>query len=111
MGISKPKEQMTREEIEEIIEYNTRLFRNDPHFPKYIVHLTAYLMEYHYHEFIKHRSSGYTTGVGKLRYKVVSSAAMGDSWEMDNDEDFCSGCGAPLNGRIKCDRCGTVKTN
>ena len=103
MGISKPKDQLTRREIEEILECNTRLFRNDANFPKYIVKLAMYLLEYHLEAYAKSSTASVSTGAFLTPGSVVHSPH--DEAELDID-DRCPDCGSRLRGKRQCEKCG-----
>ena len=104
MGVSKAKEKLYPEEIEAILECNTRLFKNDPYFPKYIVKLAMYLMEYHLQGYGGENGSNFSTG-----QSFFTPGSLIRSFREDSDFDAnerCAFCGALLQGKRKCEKCG-----
>jgi hypothetical protein len=103
MSISKPREKLSREEIEDIIASNASLFKDDTNFPQYIAHLTLNLVECLYDpSAVKPQDSGSNSAFFS-RARVIKSVR--DGAELDG-EDRCTHCGGLTYGEKRCPECG-----
>jgi hypothetical protein len=104
MGISKPKSKLTLAEIEEIVEQNTRLFKDGPYFTKYMTRLLMHLFGQYY-------SPGYENFSGPPPAKAapVDASAL-PTFPSPRDQQKrgkkCPQCGALLNHANSCPSCG-----
>jgi len=102
------KKHFTREEIIEILQKNSDLYRNEPNFASYIVDLAMYLVEYGYKREQEQpvpleKNISLPGPKSQKVYKVFRAPSSGETAK------YCPFCGAPLTSdATKCYQCGNI---